>query len=230
MYNKLFTKILDSSVWLENDQTRLVWFTLLASMDEDGFAQFASSANLAHRARVTREQCEQSVSILEAPDLDSSDPAHEGRRIERVPGGWMVLNSKKYRELAKREIARAQTRQRVRDFRMRKNGEEEAIPSAITHTKGNDFDTEGNADVTQSKNDLPEWVPVDAWESYLEMRKKIRANMTERAKALALGKLESLKKDGNNPKQVLEQSVMNSWKGLFPLGGMYAAKPNTIRY
>ena len=42
MYNKLFTKILDSSIWLESDGTRIVWMTLLAAMDQDGFAQFAS--------------------------------------------------------------------------------------------------------------------------------------------------------------------------------------------
>ena len=30
MYNKLFTKILDSTIWLEDDATRLVWITFLA--------------------------------------------------------------------------------------------------------------------------------------------------------------------------------------------------------
>ena len=34
MYNKLFTKILDSSIWLAPDPVRLVWITLLAAMDE----------------------------------------------------------------------------------------------------------------------------------------------------------------------------------------------------
>ena len=37
MYNKLFTKILDSTIWLESDATRLVWITFIAIMDEDGF-------------------------------------------------------------------------------------------------------------------------------------------------------------------------------------------------
>jgi hypothetical protein len=41
MYNRLFTKILDSSIWLEADTTRIVWITMLASMDEDGFAPFS---------------------------------------------------------------------------------------------------------------------------------------------------------------------------------------------
>jgi hypothetical protein len=117
MYNKLFASILDSSIWLENNPTRIVWFTLLAAMDEDGFARFASIRNLAGRARVSDDEAREAISILEAPDLDSSDPDNDGRRAERVPGGWMVLNAPKYRELATKLISREKTRQRVANFR-----------------------------------------------------------------------------------------------------------------
>jgi hypothetical protein len=113
MYNKLFTKILDSSIWLEPDTTRIVWLTFIAAMDEDGFAQFASVANLAHRARVDLPAAEQAVKTLESPDTISSDQDHEGRRIERAAGGWIILNAHKYRELVTRAIAREQTRLRV---------------------------------------------------------------------------------------------------------------------
>ncbi len=119
MYNKLFTKILDSSIWLERTPTRIVWLTFIAAMDSQGFAQFASIANLAHRAIVTPEEAEEAVKTLEAPDTDSSDPEHDGRRIERVPGGWMVLNAEKYRQLVTRVVQQEQTRERVRRFRAR---------------------------------------------------------------------------------------------------------------
>lgn len=117
MYNKLFAKILDSSIWLEADPTRIVWFTLLAAMDQDGFATFASVANLAHRARVSLDAATAAMAVLESPDPHSSDPDHDGRRVERVPGGWMVLNSKKYHELATRQHQREQTKQRVQRHR-----------------------------------------------------------------------------------------------------------------
>ena len=94
MYNKLFTKILDSSIWMESAPTRIVWLTLIAAMDETGFVQFASIGNLAHRALVSREDAEAAVKTLESPDPDSSDPDNEGRRIQKVPGGWMVLNAR----------------------------------------------------------------------------------------------------------------------------------------
>ncbi len=122
VYNKIFTKILDSSIWLESATTRLVWLTFIAAMDEEGFVQFASVANLAHRARVTMDEAQAAVDCLESPDLDSSDPENEGRRIEKVPGGWMVLNSHKYRALVTRTICKEQTRIRVARHREKKKG------------------------------------------------------------------------------------------------------------
>jgi hypothetical protein len=120
MYNKLFTKILDSSIWLEDEATRIVWVTMLAVMDEDGYCQFASAANVAHRARVSVEAAERALACLESPDEHSSDPENEGRRIERVGGGWVVLNANKYRTLVTRAIIRERTRERVARHRAKK--------------------------------------------------------------------------------------------------------------
>lgn len=117
MYNKLFTKILDSSIWLEPSPTRIVWLTLIAAMDQTGFAQFASPANLANRAIVTLEEAQNAIRCLESEDPESSNPKNGGRRIERVPGGWMVLNSEEHRNLITAAIIREQTRLRVQRHR-----------------------------------------------------------------------------------------------------------------
>ena len=61
MYNKLFTKILDSSIWLAPDTQRLVWITLVAAMDEEGIASFACVENLASRARVSVEDTAKAI-------------------------------------------------------------------------------------------------------------------------------------------------------------------------
>lgn len=53
---------------------------------------------------------------------------------------------------------------------------------------------------------------------YVEMRKKLKSPMTERAIQLAMGNLEKLSGGDNDiAVQILEQSIMNSWKGLFAL-------------
>ena len=127
MYNKLFTKILDSSIWLAPDQHRIVWITLLAAMDKDGNVQFASVGNVASRARVTREAAEEAIAAFEGPDADSGDDENDGRRIERIPGGWHVLNAHKYRAMVTKAIVREQTRIRVQRHRAEKRAEFLAI-------------------------------------------------------------------------------------------------------
>lgn len=63
----------------------------------------------------------------------------------------------------------------------------------------------------------PDWIPSEPWAGFVEMRKKIRAPLTERALALAVGELERLRRTGEDPAAVLNQSVFRGWKGLFPV-------------
>jgi hypothetical protein len=146
MYNKIFTKILDSSIWMEPLATRIVWLTFIAAMDEHGFVSFASPANVAHRAIVPLDDTVKALAALEGPDANSSDPENEGRRLERVPGGWLVLNAHKYRALVTKAIIQDQTRDRVRAHRAR------ALGNASV-TQPNDFVTPSVAvAVAESKN------------------------------------------------------------------------------
>lgn len=65
--------------------------------------------------------------------------------------------------------------------------------------------------------EIPEWIPLEEFEEYKKMRIKIKKPMTDKAIDLAIKKLETLKSEGDDPKEVLEQSILNSWQGLFPI-------------
>jgi len=118
VYNKLFQKILDSSIWLEDAHVRLVWITFLAAMDKDGVVALSAPGNVAARARVSQEQAENALEVLEAPDQRSPGQEHEGRRIERIQGvGWLVFNARKYRDIQRAEDSREQVRRRVAKHR-----------------------------------------------------------------------------------------------------------------
>src|SRR5689334_177767 len=82
-YVKVFGSILDSSVWREDSDTKVVWITLLAMADQHGEVQ-ASVPGLAHRAGVSVEACENALELFMAPDKYSSTPDNEGRRIARI--------------------------------------------------------------------------------------------------------------------------------------------------
>lgn len=64
---------------------------------------------------------------------------------------------------------------------------------------------------------LPDWIKPETWQAYEEMRKKIRKPMTERARDLIIKKLLEMKQAGQDANAVLEQSVMSSWTGIFPI-------------
>ena len=113
MSTLLLAKILDSSIWLEPLHTRIVWITLLAAMDEHGFCAFACPENVARRAGVSLEQANEALACLLAPDPNSSDPANEGRRVERVLGGFNVLNAAKYRVAARCGAVKSRPRSRL---------------------------------------------------------------------------------------------------------------------
>lgn len=150
MYNKLFTKILDSSIWLAPDSVRLVWITMIAAMDEEGNCMFACAANLAARARVTVEEAKKAIAEFEAPDENSADPDNEGRRIERIPGGWHLLNAHKYRAMVTRAIAKEKTRLRTEEYRARKK----AVTLGDVSVTPSDTDTNTNINRTKEKENI----------------------------------------------------------------------------
>lgn len=130
--------------------------TLIAAMDETGFCAFSAPQNLANRAIVPLEDTLAAIAILEAPDTNSADPDNEGRRIERVPGGWVVLNSEKYRELVTKVVIQEQTRARVRKHREKKrNGDALHVTNTALHVTREPRlalpTNPGNANVTPSE-------------------------------------------------------------------------------
>ena len=64
---------------------------------------------------------------------------------------------------------------------------------------------------------------------FVDMRKKIKAPMTDNAIKLAISKLEKLSQ-GNNEYaiEILNQSIMNSYKGLFPVKGKEEPQINNV--
>jgi len=64
---------------------------------------------------------------------------------------------------------------------------------------------------------LPDWIPPENWQGFVEMRQRMKAPLTSRAVTIVVKKLDRLRAQGNDLAQVLDQSVMNGWKGIFPV-------------
>ena len=77
---------------------------------------------------------------------------------------------------------------------------------------------------------LPEWLPKDDWDAYIEMRdKKGKGKATFRAKQLVIMKIIELRQKGHDPTAVLQQSIINGWTSVFEIkennNGSYNSKP-----
>lgn len=127
MFVKLFSSILDSSIWDESDVVVRVWVTMLAMSDRNGFVA-ASCGGIAARARKTKAETHEALSVLMAPDPDSRSLDHEGRRVMRVDGGYLILNYRKYRELRTDEERRLQNAEAQERYRKRCNEPAENQP------------------------------------------------------------------------------------------------------
>lgn len=69
---------------------------------------------------------------------------------------------------------------------------------------------------------------LKAWKEYKNMRAKIRKPLTERAEELIINELNKLATDEKTQVAILNQSIMNSWQGVFPLKG--ATKDGEFEY
>lgn len=62
---------------------------------------------------------------------------------------------------------------------------------------------------------LPEWMPVDAWDAYLEMRKKARKVPTAYALKLVIDALTMFREEGHDVRAVLDASIRNGWTDVY---------------
>lgn len=112
----MFSSIVASTIWREDDKTRIVWITMLALKDERHVVE-ASVPGLADMARVTIKECEGALEKLSSKDRYSRNQEYDGRRIEKCDGGWRILNGEYYRAKMSADERREYQRDYHRDYR-----------------------------------------------------------------------------------------------------------------
>jgi len=118
----LFSKIVDSSLWEEPDNVVKVFLTMLAKKDADNVVR-GSAFNISRWSKKTEAETMEALKILQSPDTRRLEPqAHEGRRIEKVDEGWLILNGQFYQELMRGINRKAYKAQKQSEYRARKKG------------------------------------------------------------------------------------------------------------
>ncbi|WP_448213522.1 replication protein [Colwellia sp. MEBiC06753] len=72
-----------------------------------------------------------------------------------------------------------------------------------------------NKDVEISNLVLPDFLTNTLWQQFVEHRKQMKSPLTEHAQQLAINKLIALHQQGQSIEAVINQSILNGYKGLF---------------
>lgn len=95
---------------------------------------------------------------------------------------------------------------------------QDAIPETETETEGErETKKETKKNATEVAFVLPDWIPLETWTAFLEMRKRIKKPATEFAKKLIVGKLEKFKSQGQDVVAILEKSITSGWQDVFEI-------------
>lgn len=122
-YAKLDQRIVYSSLWEEDGDTCKVWITLLALKSLKTGIVDKNMTGIARLCKLPFETVEAAMNKFMEPDPNSSSKAHEGRRIIRVEGGWLIVNHERYTALGWSEEKKAYERERKKRYREKKDRE-----------------------------------------------------------------------------------------------------------
>jgi hypothetical protein len=64
---------------------------------------------------------------------------------------------------------------------------------------------------------LPDWMPLETWQAFLAMRKKIKRVPTDHAVHLLIKKLDRFRANGQDIQAVLEKSITSNWQDVFEI-------------
>lgn len=180
---KLDQGMLDSSLWIDKEARDLFITALLMAVphvvDEptpalkirdlepsgfvvpEGVYGIVRAAGVGIIARCGESDREKGLAALErlaAPDSESRTEDHQGRRMVRISGGYVILNFEKYREL---DITAAERAKRYREKKAKLDAEKAATVT-VTPVTGDDRDS-----VTQGEGDAEGDVEAEAQKDLL---------------------------------------------------------------
>jgi hypothetical protein len=228
-FTKLFSSILTSSIWSEDDKTRILWITILALTDQDGYCA-ASIPGLANMARLSMEDTQRALAKLESPDAFSRTASNEGRRLQKIDGGWLVLNHGMYRDRERVERRREYMRELMAKKRnpLAANEANKLLTTAnlSASVSGIQEGMQGEKKGVKLPFDSESFGKV--WSAWKEHRRKIHKPMTDYAQKLALAKLPSGEMEAI---KWIENAIERGWQGIYePTAGQktLAAQPDLI--
>ena len=164
MYGKIFSTIYSGTLhghW----EAIVTMQQLIVLADADGIVDMTPPAICAHTS-IPLDIIIKGLKVLSEPDPYTRTPGEDGRRIvlidEHRPWGWQLVNYLKYKHLRDSDEVRAQTRERVRRHRDKRNAvkqDETSVTLGNAEKRHTDTDTDTDKRTTTTAPDAPRRAP-----------------------------------------------------------------------
>jgi hypothetical protein len=210
-----------------------VWATILPLADKHGVISYSWMA-IASMTGWPMDLLRQGINELMAADPGSNSQDEDGRRLvpyNQRPGkdwGWRMVNHAKYREKARlqskneREVETGQNRDRMTTRPPVTAADRRSPPltPSQTHTQ---TQTQTKREERASAREPPPGLNSLAWQQWEAYRREIRRPIKPASVQAAQRRLAGF---GADQEAVVEQSIANSWTGLFALKTDFSPKAN----
>lgn len=123
-WTPIYSTIVDSSLWDEPDYVCKVFITMLAIKDFRDHVVRTTAYGLARKCWPRDEdglgKVEDALKRLSSPDPKRPGQPLEGRRIEKVEDGYLVLNGELYQAMIRKYQRRAYKTEKEAEYRKRR--------------------------------------------------------------------------------------------------------------
>lgn len=134
-WKRAYESVLSSSIMEEPPCVRLVFHYMILVADTRGFC-IGTEETLSRRFNIPLNDFREAIEILVAPDSKSRSPENEGRRIQRVRGGWLILRHEHYQpRLGRKDKDGEEKRERYRDRDIDRDIDKETLGGRATYEK-----------------------------------------------------------------------------------------------
>lgn len=215
MYAKVFTSMWDGSLYgkLEASAVLMACVTLCNAQGVLDMTPEAISGRTGWPVEFVRK----GITDLEMPDPRSRTPDEDGRRLAKLDDhrdwGWLIVNYEKYRALADADVIKLQTRERVRKHREKANASKRAVTVGNAQKRQAEAETEAEEGKKEAQAPIP-GLDSESWNRFFGYRKSIGKPVKPVSVPAAQRELAGF---GEMQAAVVEQSIANSWTGLFAL-------------
>jgi len=94
----------------------------------------------------------------------------------------------------------------------------EEVKQKTTPSSSSSFSSSNSKNtVTKVTVVVPDWMPIETWNQFLDMRKRIKKPATEYAKNLIIAKLDKFRSKGQDVNAILEKSITSGWQDVFEI-------------